>query len=136
MRVPKEKTLKYRMLKRIEALPGTAVVRSEVADLGGSSQISRTLKELTQEGRLVKLGYGVYGKTFVSTYSGEVLLKGGFKQTICEALSKLGYNWAPSRAEEDYNSGRSTQIPIGNAIKLKERFRRKLSLDSMELIYE
>ena len=80
MKVLKEKTLEYRMLKRIETLPGTAVVRSEVADLGGNTQVSRALRALVQEGKLIPIGYGVYAKTIVSRYAGKRIMADGFKQ--------------------------------------------------------
>jgi hypothetical protein len=46
----------------------------EFADLGGEDQVLRVLRMMVREGRLVRLGYGVYGRAVVSQLSGEPIL--------------------------------------------------------------
>jgi hypothetical protein len=50
----------------------------EFADLGGEDQVLRVLRGLVREGRLVRLGYGVYGRAVVSELSGEPILSSPF----------------------------------------------------------
>src|SRR5947209_18507992 len=46
----------------------------EFGDLGGEDQVLRVLRGLVREGRLVRLGYGVYGRAVVSQLSGKPFL--------------------------------------------------------------
>ena len=64
----------------------------EFADLGGEDQVLRALRCLVREGRLVRLGYGVYGRAVVSQLSGEPILysPNGFAGAARQALTQLG----------------------------------------------
>lgn len=87
MKIKYELSITYKMLLRIDALPSTVVLRLDVADLAEARQISRALKQLVEQGRLAKLGYGVYAK-LVPPKS----LKGSYLETRClhaEALPEL-----------------------------------------------
>ena len=42
----------------------------EFRDLGGEDQVLRVLRRLVREKRLVRLGYGVYGRAVVSRLTG------------------------------------------------------------------
>src|SRR5580704_11082703 len=113
MRRPK--TLRERIEARIARKRGEDVfLPREFADLGGEDQVLRALRGLTRDGRLVRLGYGVYARAIVSRLSGKPILysPNGFAGAAREALTKLGVEWAPTEAECAYNEGRSTQIPV------------------------
>jgi hypothetical protein len=64
----------------------------EFADLGGEDQVLRVLRGMVREGRLVRLGYGVYGRAVISQLSGEPILysPNGFAGAARQALNKLG----------------------------------------------
>jgi hypothetical protein len=51
----------------------------EFRDLGGEDQVLRALRELTKEGKLIRLGYGVYGRAITSQISGESILYSGLR---------------------------------------------------------
>ena len=89
-----------------------------------------------REKRLVRLGYGVYGRAIVSRLSGDPILfsQGGFIGAARQALTKLGVKWEPSEAERDYNEGRSTQIPVNPVVRVKGRFSRRLRDGKQELV--
>lgn len=108
----------------------------EFRDLGGEDQVLRVLRGLVREQRLVKLGYGVYGRAVVSRLSGEPILysRDGFVGAARQALTKLGVAWEPSEAERDYNEGRSTQVPLNPVVSVKGRFSRKLRNGRQELV--
>jgi len=110
----------------------------EFADLGGEDQVLRGLRELVREKQLVKLGYGVYGRAFVSRLSGAPVLaaSSGFVGAARQALTKLGVAWEPSTAERAYNEGRSTQIPVNPVLRVKGRFARQLRYGNQELLLE
>jgi hypothetical protein len=100
----------------------------EFADLGGEDQVLRVLRNLTREGRLVRLGYGVYGRAEASRLTGKPMLaaRNGFVGASRAALNKLGVEWEPTEAERAYNEGRSTQVPVNAVVRVKSRFRRRL----------
>ncbi|HSX81952.1 MAG TPA: conjugal transfer protein, partial [Candidatus Saccharimonadia bacterium] len=110
----------------------------EFADLGGEDQVLRGLRGLVREGRLVRLGYGVYGRAVVSQLSGKPILysPNGFIGAARQALTKLGVQWEPTEAERAYNAGRSTQVPVNPVVRVKGRFSRQLRYGNAELVLE
>ncbi len=133
MRVAFKKSITAKVLKRIDKLSGDVVLRSDVANLADPRQVSRALNRLVQSGRLVKLGYGVYAKLAYSQIAKTTYLKEGVLPTMRAVLTRLNISWEPSPEEQDYQAGRSTQIPARPTTKLKDRFRRQLRYRNMEL---
>lgn len=133
----REKTLRERIETRIARkrtedvfLPG------DFRDLGGEDQVLRVLRNLTREKRLVRLGYGVYGRAAVSRLSGEPILysRNGFLGAAEQALTKLGVKWELSESAREYNAGRSTQMPVNPVLRVKGRFSRRLRDGNQELV--
>jgi hypothetical protein len=110
----------------------------EFKKLGGEDQVLRALRSLVDEGRLVRLGYGVYGRAVVSRLSGKPMLYSseGFSGVARQALDKLGVEWEPTEAERAYNEGRSTQVPVNPVVRVKGRFSRRLRYRNAELVLE
>ncbi len=110
----------------------------EFRDLGGEDQVLRALRRLVREQRLVRLGYGVYGRAIISSLSGKPVLyaRDGFAGAARQALTKLGVAWEPTQAERAYNEARSTQIPVNPVIRVKGRFSRRLFDGKRKLILE
>jgi hypothetical protein len=108
----------------------------EFLDLGGEDQVLRALRGLVRDQRLVKLGYGVYGRAIVSRLTGEPILysRGGFAGAARQALTKLGVVWETTEAESDYNAGRSTQVPVNPVVRIQGRFSRRLRDGQQELV--
>jgi ferredoxin-NADP reductase len=137
--MPRRKTLRDRIEDRIARKKGDAVfLPREFADLGGEDQVLRALRRLTEDGSLVRLGYGVYGRAVKSRLSGEPMLcsPNGFTGAARQALDKLGVAWEPTEAERAYNEGRSTQVPVNPVVRVKGRFRRQLRYGNAELVLE
>jgi hypothetical protein len=133
----RRKTLRAKIEDRIARKPGdTVFLTREFAGLGGETQVLRALRGLVRDGRLVRLGYGVYGRAIISRLSGEPLLysPGGFRSASREALTKLGVKWEPTESERAYNEGRSTQIPFNPVLRVKGRFSRRLRDKDLELV--
>src|SRR5260370_39349097 len=53
-----------------------------------------------------------------------------------QALNKLGVKWEPTEAERAYNEGRSTQVPVNPAVRVRGRFSRQLRYGDTELVLE
>ena len=131
-------TLRQRVEARIAKRRDAAFLTREFLDLGGERQVLRALRELTEDGKLIRLGYGVYGRAEISSLTRLPMLAGdGFGPVARQVLDKLGVPWEPTTAERDYNAGRSTQVPMTPQVRLRgSRFSRKLRYKTMELTVE
>jgi hypothetical protein len=132
-------TLRERIETRIARKRGEDVfLPREFADLGGEDQVLRVLRGMVREGQLVRLGYGVYGRAVVSQLSGQPILysPNGFAGAARQALNKLGVKREPTEAERAYNEGRSTQVPVNPAVRVRGRFSRQLRYGNTELVLE
>jgi hypothetical protein len=135
----KRKTLSEKIEERIARTPGDDVfLPREFLRLGGEDQVLRALRSLVRKGRLVRLGYGVYGRAVISRLSGKPMLysPNGFTGAARQALDKLGVEWEPTEAERAYNDGRSTQVPVNPVVRVKGRFSRQLRYGNSELVLE
>jgi hypothetical protein len=132
------RTLRQRIEARIAKRRGDAFLTREFHDLGGERQVLRALRELVDDGKLIKLGYGVYARAAVSQLTHQPMLAGDdFNAVSREVLDRLGVKWEPTEAERAYNEGRSTQVPMTPRVRLRDsRFNRKLSYRTMELAVE
>jgi hypothetical protein len=132
-------TLREKIEARIAERGDDAFLTREFADLGGERQVLRALRELTEEGKLIRLGYGVYGRAETSPITREPMLAGdGFGAVSRVVLNKLKVGWQPTSAEREYNEGRSTQVRMTPRVRLRpgNRFSRKLRYKTMELTIE
>ena len=137
--MPRRQTLRDKIERRIARKKGDDVfLTREFKALGGEDQVLRALRELVHDGRLVRLGYGVYGRAVVSRLSGKPMLysRNGFAGVARQALDKLGVEWEPTEAERAYNEGRSTQVPVNPVVRVKSRFSRQLRYRNTELMLE
>ena len=64
-------TLEDRLLKRVGRKRGDVFVRADFEDLGGYDQVGRVLHKIVREGRLVRVGQGLYARASRSITSGE-----------------------------------------------------------------
>ncbi len=127
--------LEQRVLKRIDRKRGDVFLRADFDDLGGYDQVGRVLRTLVRTGRLVKVGQGLYARGAVSPFSGNVIPVKGLA-TLTEALARLGIETGPTRLEQAYNAGRTTQVPTGRVVGVKRRVRRKIGYDGILLSFE
>ena len=137
--MPRPPTLRQKIERRIARKKGDDVfLTREFTNLSGEDQVLRALRKLVDDGRLVRLGYGVYGRATLSNISGKPMLysRDGFAGVARQALDKLGVEWEPTEAERAYNEGRSTQVPINPVVKVKGRFSRHLRYRNTELVLE
>ena len=136
--MPRRLTLRARIGERIARRRDEVFLTREFRDLGGEDQVLRALRGLVRDGRLVRLGYGVYGRAETSRLSGKPMLAaaGGFIGAARQALDKLGVPWEPTDAQRAYNEGRSTQVPVNPAVRVKGRISRRLKYQDTELRLE
>jgi hypothetical protein len=110
----------------------------EFTDLSGRRQVLRALRKVVAEGRLVRLGCGVYGLAFTSGISERPMLfhPHGFIGAARTALTKLGVQWEPTKHEVAFQEGRTTEVPDVPAVRIRRRFSRRLSFGQTELVVE
>ncbi|MDT4815520.1 DUF6088 family protein [Achromobacter agilis] len=129
--------LKQRMLRSIQRRPGNVVLRSELAPLGSSTQVSETLKRLQGEGVLVRIGTGVYAKTRRSSVTGSIIPAGSLETLATEALKKLNVVVQAGKAASAYNDRRTTQLPGAFVANTgNRRISRKIEVGGRALKYE
>jgi hypothetical protein len=134
----RRQTLRERVESRIAERRDDAFLTREFRDLADERQVQRALRELTDAGKLIRLGYGVYGRAEMSPITHQPMLSGdGFGPVARQVLDKLNVRWEPTSAERAYNEGRSTQVPMTPRVRLRgSRFSRKLRYKTMELSIE
>jgi len=134
----RRQTLRERVESRIAERRDDAFLTREFRDLADERQVQRALRELTDAGKLIRLGYGVYGRAEMSPITHQPMLSGdGFGPVARQALDKLRVSWEPASAERAYKEGRSTQVPMTPRVRLRgSRFSRKLRYKTMELSIE
>jgi hypothetical protein len=112
-------------------------LRTEFAGFGSERQVSRALHTLLDVGLLVRLGVGVYARAKLSSLSGNPIPVRPLTVLAPEVLEKLGLVVFPSKAVQEYNEGRSTQVPRDNVINTgTRRVRRRLSFGKQIIKYE
>jgi hypothetical protein len=129
-------TIEYKVLTRIARKKSAVFVREDFDDLSDYDQVGRALSTLTKEGRLIRLGYGVYAKAKKSPINGEPVPIAPLPALAKEALQRLGVKTFPSRLEQAYNAGKTTQVPTGRLIGVKGRVNRKLGYRGAFVSYE
>jgi hypothetical protein len=128
-------TLETRMLKRMERKRGDVFLRADFGDLGGYDQVGRALRTLARKGELIRVGQGLYARARPSNITGEPVPVKGLS-TLTEALERVGIETVPTRLEEAYNAGATTQVPTGRVVGVRRRVRRKVGYGGVNLSFE
>ena len=127
--------LETRVMKRITRKRGDVFLRADFKDLGGYDQVGRVLRGLVRKGRLLKVGYGIYTRAVKSPFNDELVPPKGLT-TLKEAIRRLGVEVTQTRFAQDYNAGRTTQVPTGRVVAVRGRIRRKIGYNGMFLTFE
>lgn len=135
----RRRSLRERIGERIDRSGDQVFLTREFRRLGCERHVQRALQQLVEEGRLIRLGYGVYGRAEISHLTGKPMLaaRGGFIDAARQALDKLGVPWEPTEFEHAYNEGRSTQVPVNAVVRvIKSRVTRKIRHRGNELVMQ
>ena len=132
----KPRTIKSKILLRISLKQDKVFLRGDFDDIGGYDQVGRALAQLVSSNQIIKIGYGLYAKSKISTISGKVVPVVSLPDLAKEALNKIGVKTVPSNSSELYNLGKSTQVPTGRKIGVKGRISRKIGYDNVYISYE
>lgn len=128
--------IRDRIARSIGRSSAEVFLRSDFKDIGSYAQVGKALNSLSRDGRLVRIGYGVYAKARPSSLSGRPVPRKPLESLAREALEKLGVSAQPGRAAREYISG-STQIPAQVSFDTgRRRTSRKLRIGGREVRYE
>ncbi len=129
--------LKQKLLRSIANRKGLVVLRSALEHLGSQSQVTRVLSELVKEEVLVRVSLGVYAKTRFNRFVGKRTVVGPFESIVEETFKKLNIKVTQGRALEDYNAGRTTQIPMQLQVRTPGRkISRNITVSGKNVTYE
>lgn len=130
------KTLENRIAYRMVRSKLNVFVREDFEGLAGYDQVGRALRQLAREGKILKIGYGLYAKARPSSLTGELVPVLPLPALAKEAIARLGLETYPSRLEQEYNAGRTTQVPTGRLIAVKGRISRRIGYNGAYVSYE
>ncbi len=127
-------SLKSKLEAQLRRSRRNVFLRKDFGMLSDYDQVGRAMKELAQDGKLIRIGYGVYAKARPNQFTGKPMLAapGGFNQVAKEALKRLDVNFQVSDAEKAYQNG-STQIPANTRVTVSDRFSRAIKTNNFAL---
>ncbi len=128
--------LEQRLVQRIERKRGDVFLRTDFSDLGGYDQVGRVLRGLVRNGRLLRIGQGIYTRATPALSDGRPVPLKGLRSLAAEALQRVGIETAPTRLEQAYNAGQTTQVPAGRVVGVRKRVRRKIGYDGIYVSFE
>ncbi|WP_438332141.1 DUF6088 family protein [Burkholderia pseudomallei] len=129
--------LRDKLRKALGRKKANVFLRADFEKLGSDAQLSRALRNLVDEGAVVKIGVGVYARAKRSALNGKPIPVEPVEFLAPEALKKLGVKVYPSRRTAEYNAGQTTQIPAGVVINTgNRRISRKLGFGQKTIEYE
>lgn len=103
--------IRDRIVRSITRKKESVYLRNEFDKFGSRSGVNRALSQLIADGKIVRVGTGLYAPAKKS------VLTGNYIPTTTElefgnlALKKLRVKVFPTKAQKDYNSGKTTQVP-------------------------
>lgn len=128
--------LRDRVMRSMRQRPGAVILRSELSHLGHPSQLSRVLSTLVKAGALVRVGSGVYAKTRLNKFSGQLAPAAPFEVIAAEAVRKLGIKVSLGTLAAEYTYGLSTQLPMLPMATGRRLISRKIQGGSKTSMYE
>jgi len=129
--------LEDRMKRSIKQRASVVVLRSDFAWMASDSQVGRVLARFVEEGTLIRVSKGAFAKTRINKFTGKPTPAGTLEMIAAELFRKLNISVEPGSLIAEYNSGRSTQIPMGAIISTgRRRISRKVTVGNSTLTYE
>ena len=130
-------TVKERIVADIKASNDGVFLRKEFDCFGDYRQVSRAVRELVDDGLIVRVGYGVYARGRKSSLSDKVVPDGTLVAIGLETMRKLGVKADVSKEARALRDGTSSQVPMLPIISIgKARVRRKIGFGKMAVVYE
>lgn len=130
-------TTAERVKRSLERSQKKVMLRSDFERFGSASQLSRTLGQFIEEGRILRVSSGVYVRARPSSLTGAPVPALAMSELVEEVFKRLGVKIYPSQATRDYNDRRTTQLPGRLSVSTgKRRITRTVQAGAQKLEYE
>ncbi len=134
---PRPTSVRERVQRSIAARSGEVVLRRDLVRFGSAAQVSRALKQLVADGRLVRIGTGVYAKAKPGPLSGIPMARQPLGALAAETFDRLGISWQLGAAQRRYNERLTTQVPWRTTFDTgRRRISRRLQIGKRVVVYE
>jgi len=134
-RSPRPSSLKDRVARYVLRRRSSIFFRKDFNHLGSYTHIGTILRRLVSDGKLIRVGHGIYVRTTRSTINGRMIPDRCMREIAEEVLARLGVKTTPTEYEIAYNSGKSTQVPTGRVVGVLSRVRRHIGYDGVQMIF-
>lgn len=124
-------TIQNRIEVRVKRSKRSVFIRSDFEDIAGYDQVGRALRNLTRNGVLMKIGYGLYARARTNRIMGKLIPDNaaGADGVLIEAMQRLDVEHKLDDLSNKYFAGQSSQIPANvKIIPLDPRFTRKIAV--------
>jgi len=130
---PSLPTLLQRVRTRIKRAHRAIYLPADFMDFSGKVQVYRALKQLVDEGTLLRVGHGLYARAQPNPSTGapEPAVSGGFDAVARSALNRLGVPWEPSSLEVAFKPAGSNVV-----LRLRTPLRRSIGWAGMRVVRE
>ena len=130
-------TLKSKVKYRISRSSNNVFMVKDFLDLSDRDQVGRALRELIKQNCLVKIGQGLYAKAIISSLTGQCIPLVPLPELAREVIAnKCNAEVVNTKAEQAYESDKSTQVPSGRVIAVKGRVQRKITFAGKDIRFE
>lgn len=130
-------TAKLRVLRVLEESEHKVLLRSDFQGLAGTSQLSKVLRMLIEEGAILRVSQGAYVRARPSCITGKPVPNIPMTELVLALFTRLDVEVFPCRATLEYNAGRTTQLPGRMRVSTgKRRITREVRAGAQVLEYE
>ena len=118
------------ILQKIEESESSIFLRSDFTIKSSYQYTNKLLKNLVEEGFLIKAGHGIYVRTRINRINGNIMCdhQYGIDGALLEIFERLNIPYSASEIVNQYLNGCSSQIPAKLNITLPINVKRKLIL--------
>jgi len=129
--------VKQRLMRSIAARSGEVVLRRDLVRFGSPAQGSRALKQSVAEGKLVRIGLGIFAKAAPGPISGIPMARQPLGALAAETFDRLGIPWQLGAAQRRYNERLTTQVPWRTSFDTgRRRISRRIQIGKRVVEYE
>jgi hypothetical protein len=115
----------------------TVFLRSDFEPFGTSTRVTRALQELITEGRIIRVGRGIYVKARPSSVTGNPVPVEPLETVAHKALAALGVNVQLGSADRAYVGGLTQDVPMNIAVDVgSSRVSRRIEYGGREVKLE